>query len=58
VTGRAVGSGRVALSDGDCHGHRRRRGGGNVLILSRGIGHDQREAGGQDGEDALELHFE
>jgi hypothetical protein len=49
----AVGRGRVALSDGDRLGHGRRRRGGGVGLL----GGDQGQASGQDGDDALELHF-
>jgi hypothetical protein len=45
--------GRVALGDGDRLGHGRRRGGGGVLLA-----HDHGNGRGQNGEDALELHFD
>lgn len=48
----AVAGGRVALGDGDRLGQGLGRGRGDVGLL----GSDQREASGQDGDDALELH--
>ena len=53
---RAVGDRGVALSDGDGLGQGRGLGGGGV-DLDRRLGGDEREAGGQDGEEA-ELHFD
>lgn len=47
----AVGHGRVARSDGDRLGHGLGRRGGDVLF-----GGHHGKAGGQDGDDALELH--
>lgn len=56
VTARAIGSGGVALGDGDRPGHLGGGGEGDVL-LDDVASHSQRGSGGQDGEDALELHF-
>lgn len=63
VTG-ASSVGRVALGDGDGLGHGRGRGGCDVHVtgdrdnVDRLGGRDKAKASGQNGEDALELHFE
>jgi len=50
---RAVGDGRVALSDGDGLSHGRGRGKGLIDLLS-----GESQASGHKGEEALELHFD
>lgn len=56
----AVGDARGALGDGESHGHGGGLGGGggqvDLLVIGLG-GRDHGQAGGDDGEDSLELHF-